>query len=118
MTPPPTGEPVEKRPRTEIDDICEGFEFVSLARKKKVTKGKMEQIWRRVFKCKFPRWERISDKHLMVKGVTIGPNDTKERICLSFWPGAGKWYFQGPDAETKKHIERWNEAFDNLFGYE
>ena len=118
MTPPPAGEPAEKRLRTDIDDICDDFEFVSLARKKKVTKGQMEQIWRRVFKCKFPRWERISDKHLMVKGVTIGPNDTKEHICLSFWPGTGKWYFQGHDAEKKKHIERWNEAFDNLFGYE
>ena len=85
---------------------------------RKVTKGQMEQIWSKVFKCKFPRWERINDKHYMVRGVTIGPNDTKEHICLSFWPGSGKWFFQGPDAENKRHIERWNDAFDNLFGFE
>ena len=113
-----SGEPADKRPRTDVDDLTEEFTFISLCRRGRVTKAQMEAVWFRVFKCKFPRWEMVTEKHLMVRGMTLGPDSKKERICMSFWPISGKWYFQGPDAEKNEHIKRWNAEFDKLYGFE
>ena len=112
--------PADKRPRLDpsVEEVTEEFKFVSLSKRQSVTKQQMEKVWVKVFKCKFPRWEVVRENHWMVRGMTVGKKGKKERICLSFWPRSGKWYFQGPDALKESHLERWNIEFDKIYGFE
>ena len=110
----------QKRPRIEqeINDLEEELRFVSLEKRTCVTKAQMEQVWVKVFKCPFPKWEKVRENHLMVRGMTVGRKGKKEKICMSFWPRSGKWFFQGKDALRERHLERWGIEFDKIYGFE
>ena len=108
--------PADKRQRTEEEELADEVQWISLEGRKSVTTTQMAQCWERVFRCKFPGWKKPKEGHFWVKGKCVTSKGKEERVCLNFWPNSGKWYFQGPDARSSRHNERWNKEFEKLFG--